>query len=325
MRDCGDGGQLDVAAIDFDEGPASPSRVHQGLVDANWTKCQTLMSGSGSLRARPVKMFSQDGRRIGGRSVAALYNSLSEFDGYSDVIVDISALPRGIYFPLIARILTIFDQPEESERKPAPDLHVFVAESPAIDRRIQDEGIDDVASYIHGFGGAVDAEATAEVPRVWFPVLGERQVEQLTRIHDLVQPDEIAPLLPWPSGDPRRADDLLLEYRETLLDRLSVEPTNFIYASERNPFEVYRQIRRAILHYLGALAPLGGCKAVLSAQSTKLLSVGALLVAYELRAAGLDVGVAHVECQGYRVESGGGQVAEPEVFGLWLSGTCYEP
>jgi len=141
-------------------------------------------------------------------------------------------------------------------------------------------------------------------------------------------PDEIAPLLPSPSVNPRRSDDLLLEYRELLFDRFRVEPSNFIFASERNPFEVYRQIRRAVLHYRDALERLGGCKAVLSALSTKLLSVGALLVAYELKRSKVDVGVAHVECQGYTMEAateGDGAKTQSELFGLWLWGECYEP
>jgi hypothetical protein len=141
-------------------------------------------------------------------------------------------------------------------------------------------------------------------------------------------PDEISPVLPSPSVNARRSDNLLLEYRDLLFDRLRVEPRNFIYACERNPFEVYRQIRKAVLHYRDALRPLGDCKVVLSALSTKLLSVGALLVAYELKQARYDIGISDVECQGYTIE-GASQSTQPaiqsELFGLWLWGECYEP
>lgn len=81
------------------------------------------------------------------------------------------------------------------------------------------------------------------------------------------------------------------------------------------------------LHYQEVLEPLGGCKTVLSALSTKLLSVGALLVAYELKQAKIDVGIAHVGSQGYVMDGDHEASSSPpysEIFGLWLAGECYE-
>jgi hypothetical protein len=320
-------GKRDVIAIEFDEGPSSPSKAYGPLVQENWTSLQGLVAGKGTLSARPVKIWSDDGRRISARSAAGLFGSLRDLTGYTDIVVDISALPRGIYFPLIAKILHILDTtPGDGAKK--PNLHVMVAENPLLDSCIQDEGVDDAATYLHPFVASLEMEATADHPKVWIPVLGERQRTQLVRIYDLVMPDEIAPLLPSPSVNPRRSDDLLLEYRELLFDRLRVEPSNFIFASERNPFEVYRQIGRAVLHYRDALRPLGGCKVVLSALSTKLLSVGTLLVAYELKQMKVEIGIAHVECQGYTIDTatqGDGVKTESELFMLWIAGECYEP
>jgi hypothetical protein len=327
LLEAGGAGKRDVIAIEFDEGASSPSRAYDQLVQDNWSALQGLVARKGTLSARPVKIWSDDGRRISARSAAGLFGSLNDLTGYTDIVVDISALPRGIYFPLITKILHILDTtPGDGGKK--PNLHVMVAENPLLDRCIQDEGVDDTATYLHPFGASLEMEATADHPKVWIPVLGERQHTQLVRIYDLVMPDEIAPLLPSPSVNPRRSDDLLLEYRELLFDRLRVEPSNFIFASERNPFEVYRQIGRAVLHYRDALRPLGGCKVVLSALSTKLLSVGTLLVAYELKQAKVEIGIAHVECQGYTIDTaaeGDGVKSESELFGLWIAGECYEP
>lgn len=116
----------------------------------------------------------------------------------------------------------------------------------------------------------------------------------------------------------------MIEYRELLFDQLRVEPRNIIYAAESNPFEVYRQLMRSILHYDRALKPLGGCKVALSAMSSKLASMGVLLAAYELgrRDPKVTVGVAHVESQGYRVESNG-TAPSTTLFTMWLSGECY--
>ena len=59
--------------------------------------------------------------------------------------------------------------------------------------------------------------------------------------------------------------------------------------------------------------------------SSKLVSIGVLLAAYELgrRDPKVTVGVAHVESQGYRVEQTTGLAPTPTLFTMWLSGECY--
>jgi hypothetical protein len=320
-------GRRDVLAVEFDEGIASPSRAQDQLVVENWARLETTCAGRATLSAKTIQIWSGDGRRVGSRSAAGILASATEISSYSDVVVDVSALPRGIYVPLIAKALYLVDE-KDKEKRPHPNLHVLVCEDPALDRSIRDEGIDERASYVHGFSGGLEMEATSGQPKIWIPVLGEGQKVQLGHIYDLVLPDEICPVLPSPSGDPRRADDLVLEYRELFFDRLRVEARNLIYASESNPFEVYRQIRRTILHYREALRPLGGSKAVISALSSKLLSIGVLLVAYELKQAAIEVAIAHVESQGYimaapRDAQDDEAAPRGELFSLWLSGECY--
>jgi hypothetical protein len=315
-------GRRDVVTIEFDEGRASPSRSYAPRVEENLTRLHAMVSTRDRISYRSVEMW-RDGLRTSSRSAANLFKSIEEFALYTDVIIDISALPRSIYYPLIAKLLFLVDH---GRRNQPLNLHVIVSENPRLDSGIHDEGPDEVADYIHGFRGGSDREATAGQPRVWIPILGEGQKAQLTRIYDLVKPDEIAPLLPSPSLDPRRGDNLVYEYRELLFDQLRIEPTNIIYAAERNPFEAYRQIRRTILQYGRALEPLGGCRSVVSALSTKLLSLGALLAAYELKQAGVDVGIAHVESQGYSIEEE--YLEQPTdtqtvLFGLLLGGEYY--
>jgi hypothetical protein len=142
-----------------------------------------------------------------------------------------------------------------------------------------------------------------------------------------VTPDETCPVLPSPATNPRRGDNLILEYREFLFDQIRVEPQNFIYASEENPFEVYRQLVRAIRRYDQSFGPLGGARFALSALSSKLMSVGALLAAYDLKGAGIDVAIAHIECEGYVVDGdpkNGVDKSKGTPYSLWLTGECYE-
>jgi hypothetical protein len=316
-------GTRDVALLAFDEGPDSPSVTYLDQRQANGDRLAKLIQGRGKIGHRDIKMFSDDNRRIGARSIAQEFASPAEFNSYTDVIVDISALPRSLYLPLLAKLLALFDvEPKDGKKR---NLHVIVSHSPATDSAIVEEGLEESASYLHGFAAAkLESESTSGQPKIWIPVLGKRQEVQLERVNQFVTPDEICPLLPSPAQDPREGDSIMIEYRELLFDRLRVEPRNIIYAAESNPFEVYRQLMRSILHYDRALKPLGGCKVALSAMSSKLASIGVLLAAYELgrRDPKVTVGVAHVESQGYRVEQTG-STPSTTLFTMWLSGECY--
>jgi len=237
----------------------------------------------------------------------------------------ISAMPCVIYFSIISKLLFLFDQIYDPDGGKSPfNIHVVVAEDVGLDKRIREEGIDENASYLHGFSSALELQATAGIPKVWIPVLGEGKEAQLTRIYDHVKPDEICPVIPSPSLDPRRGDNLLIEYRELLFDQLRVEPRNIIYASENNPFETYRQISQTVTHYVEALQSLDGCKAVISSVSSKLLSIGALLASFELKKNGYMVGISHVESQGYRMQPSDPGTTHEELYSLWLSGEIYE-
>jgi hypothetical protein len=316
-------GTRDVALLAFHEGPESPSRNYLDQRKVNGERLDKLVQGRGKIGHKDIKMFSDDGRRVGARGVAQEFSSPAEFRSYTDVIVDISALPRSLYMPLLAKLLALFDvEAKDGEKR---NLHVIVSHSPATDGAIVEEGLEESASYLFGFAAAkLESESTSGQPKIWIPVLGKRQQAQLERIHTLIAPDEICPLLPSPAQDPREGDSIIIEYRDLLFDQLFVEPRNIIYAAESNPFEVYRQLMRSILHYDRALKPLGGCKVALSAMSSKLASIGVLLAAYELgrREQKVTVGVAHVEAQGYRVEPTS-TASSTTLFTMWLSGECY--
>jgi len=314
-----------VILLEFSEGPSSPSNRYAKLVAHNTEEFSDIASRGGiEVRGTRLNMFSMDGRRIGSRAAADLFKSSAEFDAYTDIIVDVSSLPSGIFYPLIAKLLYLLDvQKAHLQRQ---NLFVLVSENSAIDQQILDEGIDEEADYVDLFRSGADRMAAAGHPKIWIPILGEAQELQLRRIHDLVGPDEICPLLPSPSPLPRRADMLVSEYHRLLFDQMRVEPQNFIYASEQNPFEVCRQVRRTVLHYNQVLQPLGGCRAIVSCASSKLLSIGALLAAYELKRAKLDIAIAHIEAHGYTIQEEQtirALTQNTTIFGLWLLGECY--
>ena len=310
--------------ITYNEGNSSPSHEYKGRVDKNIEETYSLMSGKdGSIQTVNVKMISADGqRRTASRSAGeAICNDV--INGFDDIIVDISSMPRSIYFPIITKLLYLLDEKDDNgNSKRLVNFHVLVAEEVSIDGKIQEEGIDDKATYMHGFSSDLVQESIAKAPKIWIPVLGEGKIKQLQIIFDQVKPDEICPVFPSPSVIPRRSDELIREYHELLFDSLQVEPSNFIYVSEWNPFEVYRQIIRTIERYNKALVVLGKCKIVVSALTSKLLSVGTLLAAYEAKQKGFKIGISHVEAHGYRIHE---EIKEckPRLYSLWIAGECY--
>jgi hypothetical protein len=309
---------LEVALITFNEGEQSASRNYEQGVNQNLSELNSLVP-SDRIIPKAVSMWSNDGRRQTSRSAERVFRSYLEISKYTDLIVDVSALPRSIYFPIIAKLLHLID----SQQKPSPNLLVLVSENPELDTSIIEQDIDEEADFLHPFRGGADREARAVVPRVWYPILGEGQQLQLERIRALVKPDEICPMLPAPARNPRRGDALIAEYHTLLFDAFDIEPGNILYGSELNPFEAYRQLRTAILHYQDALAPIGGSRHVLSALSSKLLSFSTLLVAYELKKAGIDIGIAHIEADGYAMEVDVARHTGSTLYGLWLTGEIY--
>lgn len=324
ILEAGGTGRRHLILLQFDEGASSPSRFYENAIKQNLADLEKLRNGVCTTESKTVKMWGTDGRRISSHSAANLFSSAKDFADFSDVFLDISALPRSIFYPLLAKLLYL--QEKNSREGKHFNLFALVAESPEMDGQIIEEGVDESGDYVHLFRGGTDRTSSTGEPKVWIPILGERQRIQLERLYELVTPQEICPILPSPALNPRRGDDLIIEYRELLFDRLRVEPRNILFASERNPFEVYRQVRKTILHYQKALGPLGGCHPVVSSVSTKLLSTGALLAAYELKQANLAVGIAHIETHGYRIENEQALIemaTRSTLFGLWLSGDCY--
>ncbi|AFY61889.1 hypothetical protein [Synechococcus sp. PCC 6312] len=333
----GGNGKRDCLIIKCDEGSNSLTNTHTNLVESNRRTLHELLHNRGNIKFLNLQMWAAQGqRRISSRRANDIFDNLENLAGFTevtDVIVDISALPISVYFSLIAKLLYLIDADDrENKGKSIPNLHVIVAENVSLDKRIEQQGIDADPICLHGFSGDLELEATANLPKVWFPILGEGKQTNLRRVYDFLRrPTEICPVLPSPSLDPRRGDTLmLLEYRELFFDEFRVDPRDIIYASEQNPFEAYRQIHQAVVQYNKALEVLGGCKVFISPMSSKLLCLGSLLAAYEIKhsdeldKAGCRVGIAHLESQGYQVIEIEKNTSQPELFTLWLAGECYE-
>lgn len=301
---------LHVVRLDIDGGEDAEAEMLD-LADANRAAIDTIVKSAGA------SLVEQDfpdvqARRSAGITMSRAFHEAGHLDHAEQVVIDISGLPRSVYFPFIRGLLLAADGDW------AGNVHVVASDSSAIDSAIIEEGAENPRA-LGGFAGQdrdVDWAAT-----VWVPVLGEGMGQQLGALLEAIGPDEVVPVLPFPARNPRRGDDLLLEHRELLLDRLFVEPRNYLYAAESNPFDLYRAITQLRDRYQESLRPLGAARFVLSTHSSKLLSVGVLLAAHEM---GLEV--MHVSPSRYGVRH---DVDLPALADrctptdLWLAGDAY--
>jgi hypothetical protein len=311
---------IDVVALHFDDELAADSPQQREAAEANWKAFGEIIVGRGKIESKTVAFRNEKRDSVADRSAANLFADASAIEPYTDVVIDVSAMPRVVYFPLISRLIYFHDQ-GQSLGKSAPNIHVLVSEDPRVDTAIREQGIEEEAKFLHPFEGPFNREAKGEQRNVWIPVLGEGRTHQFERIYVLVKPTEVCPVLPSPARNPRRGDDIVMEYQKLLFDEVRIEPRNIIYGSEFNPFDVYRQVRRTVLHYHKVLGLIGGCRVALSAMCSKVMSLGILLVAYELKSSDVEVGVAHIECQGYEVPAG--LQVEVEPVSIWIAGECY--
>ncbi|MCH8903426.1 MAG: hypothetical protein IIA45_05880 [Bacteroidetes bacterium] len=324
ILDCVEAKSLDIFLISYDEGETSHSNKYSSLVDKNIKELNSLISGP-VLKQKAMNIWEGTGKtkkRVGDRQAIDLIKEYSEIQEYENIIIDISALPRGIYFSLIGKMLSLIDN------KPAvaniPNLLVVTAENAELDSSINETGIDDDLHYPIGFGGGIELEAS-KTPVIWLPLLGENKGIHLNKANQHIRPNEICPILPFPSKNARRADDIFNELYD-FFDTFQIESQNIMYVPEQNPFEVYKTIISAIHKYKISLATMGGCKAVVTTLSSKLLSLGALLAAYELKDSDYSLGILNVDSHGYDLLNEDGldnMKDKSELLVTWLTGEPY--
>ena len=263
---------------------------------------------------------SEDDNSIASVNASKLIGE-NEIRDFSDIIIDISAMPGSVFLPLINKALHIID----SQLGTKKNLHLIVAENPDLDSSIKDKGIDEQMTYPHGFRIS-DTVSTVEHSKIWIPILGEGQLEQFKIISKALDPVAVCPVLPFPSSNLRRADSLIIYYQDYLFNDPDFEPNNIIYADEQNPFQVYRLLNRTIEQYDDTFRILGGCKIVISTHSSKLLTVGAFLAVYEAKKQGKHVGIAHVESIDYDLDATKrDEYSETDIlYEIWIAGEPYE-
>lgn len=258
---------------------------------------------------------------------------LRSLSNQTDVILDVSSLPRIAYLTLMLALLQrLVQKPPVSASlaSASVNLQILVGEDAALDSKIRSEDPSNELVLIPGYSSALQTESTQDLPLVWFPVLGEGRVNQLQKVMSDAIPTfaEICPVLPHPSRDPRRGDQLLIEYKEPLFDSRETPLTNVLYAHEANPFEAYRQLLGAMRRYQQSFSVLGGCRLVVTPLASKLITLGAALACFEMKLLGSEggygVAIPYAEPKRYVVEKVALEQSRPEISAMVLTGEAYE-
>jgi hypothetical protein len=259
---------------------------------------------------------------------------LTRATGKTDIVLDVSSLPRVAYLAIMTGLLHRL-VPNKNILNPlgasGVNLQVLVAEDSRLDGAIRSEDPNANLVTIPGFSTAMYAESMQDWPMVWFPILGENRLGQLSMVMNsaaaIPSDAEICPIIPHPSRGLRRAEHLLIEYKPLLFDKLQVPVSNILYVSESNPFETYRQLLGAMERYRRSLTIMGGCRIAVTPLSSKLVTLGAGLACFEMRLGKMEdygVGIPYAEPMRYVVSKAELATASPEIASLVLTGSAYQ-
>jgi hypothetical protein len=290
--------------------------VTERLSKANFDELAGIVGGRAEA-VYDIETHDSEGHNVAGRkTLDAISNASSVLAAYTDVIVDISGMPRGVFFPLLAYLLRL------AEKEIFTNLHVAVVEDPVLDDRMSGREYGQ-ADFLHTFRLQGDNKL------VWLPVLGSSEVARLEKIHNRLKGAciEICPVLPFPARSLRRVDDIVMKHSELLFEGFLVSPENLLLCDERTPFDVYRKVLDVEGYYrqrLGAISGIGAVTTVVSPLASKTLSLGVLLAAVER-----SLPVCHVEAGTYHVDvDDDGRLVGDTTRGptdIWLAGEPYAP
>ncbi|WP_375550745.1 hypothetical protein [Rhodophyticola porphyridii] len=298
-----------LTAVLIKEIRPKPRQNLRQLAEGNKSDLENLLHNS---KVIEIEIFGTDNAVVGGRNAVKALHDLN-YDDFTDVVVDISALSIGTSFPAIRYLTERID----AGLKPR-NLHIFVTHNPSLDAAIAHIP-SDAPGYIHGFRGGTSLDSSSKAAKLWLPQLVPGRRPALNALHSYVEPHDTCPIVPFPAANPRQVDILAEEYIVELEDAWEVDTRNLVYADESNPLDLYRTILS--LHELRqrVFENIGGSLMVLSPLGSKIMAIGALLAAMER-----NLPVAYLEAIGYDMVVGPLQGnAEQELVHLWLEGDAY--
>lgn len=235
---------------------------------------------------------------------------------YKNIAVDISAMPKGVGFSVIKRLVDL--------RAEYQKIYILVCENSQYDDKIKPVIASESAEFLPGFNRFFMDMDQDNNETIWFPVLGFQE-DAFSMIADYLKPIEICPVVPFPSRNIRRGENILRSCGNLLFQEYAVERRNIIYVPENNPLLVYQKLYDTVMYYEKAFQVDGNMtqRYAFSAQSSKLIDIGMLLAMMDLGKKGIKVGVVVVETNGYTVDEEYKEENE-ELYCLCLNDTVYD-
>ncbi len=277
-----------VRGLFFQEDRPNPVKDHARRAEENAVEITRLVR---DIQLEPIRIFASGSMAItGGREAVRAVRNL-DLSGATDIILDASALSIGIVFPIVRYLLAELDLGDGSV-----NLHLVVVDEPATDRAITAISSDSVETMA-GFKGDLGLDHNFEAAKLWLPQLAHGVRTTLGSIHAFVRPDEVAPILPFPSTTPRVGDELTDDFGIEFESTWQVDARDIIHADEKLPLDLYRTILKIHEKRRRVFDGIGGSLVVLSPVGSKVLALGALLAAIER-----DLPVVYVEPIGFIVD-----------------------
>ena len=245
-----------------------------------------------SMQVEQVAIIADDGAAVAGRSACSQVHQWLQDRQYTDVVLDATGMSRGTCFPIAKQL-------REWSAGSSTRIHLLIADSAVPIGSVRSIS-SDRADWMHGFHGSVETDEYAKALRLWVVQLAEQHGGSMqTLFKELGTPDEVCPIIPFPSENPRRGDDLLFELRSFWLDEWGETPLSLIHAHESDPMDVYRSI--SAMHHARQEALQGAglpSLTILSPIGRRLPGIGMLLAALEF-----DLPMFYLETVGYELVS----------------------
>jgi hypothetical protein len=274
LREIGGSGLRIVHLIHYSPTPDFES-PYQTFINKNLEEFEKATAGWADVEKIKIYTRKEGNFYVGDDEIARVY-SRYDLSRFTDIVVDISALPKSLFFTLLLVLVKRSDSAYSGV-----NIHVVACQNVELDNQIM-ESADDTR-ILKGFNGKMRKLSLQDLPVIWAPVLAENKSVSLRKLYDQIGPKDIYPILPFPSKNPRSDDDLLVEYRQIFESEWRLNPMNILYAAEDDPCDVYRSLYGLFQQQEDALKLLGGISMVVSALSSKISSIGAFMAAFETK------------------------------------------
>jgi hypothetical protein len=281
--------EMDILLLKNEEGYHSFSEKYHELIKENTDKLDKLKCKVEILNIkRETNILLLFRRR---------FNFADLSTKYGRIIIDISAMPQGIFINLINYMV------KGTQKHKTIKLDVIICENSELDDAILPIELSDTAKQLVGVDTFSNSMESDEDPiPILIPLLGKSHSEELEKLFSSFAPMEICPVLPFPSKNPRRSDEILSILGKTLFEAFSVETSNIVYVAEQNVFDVYNKLCQTIRHYQEVFKNIGNPRFYISIGSSKLIGLGALLASLSLKAENITVTFVTVDNHGYQFD-----------------------